>query len=78
MSRNSHIEKEVRAALAATGLPYEITNGSRHRKVYLAGKFIAALCHNPGRGRDSKQAIRAIRQRVKELECRTAEALVKT
>lgn len=69
MSRNAHIEKEVRAALAATGLPYEIKTGSRHRKVYLAGRFIVALCMTPGRGRDSKQAIAAIKRRVREIEC---------
>lgn len=69
MSTNA-VNRAIEAALRKTGLPYEIKNGSKHKKVFLAGKFILAICHSPGRGRDAKHAEAAIAKRLRELECR--------
>lgn len=62
------IEVEVRAALEATGLPWEIKDGGKHQKVYLAGKFIVSLCRCPGERRDAKHALAKIRSRMRELQ----------
>lgn len=67
------VNREIEAALIATGLPYEIKHGGKHLKVYLAGAFILSLCRKPGPRRDSKQAIAAIKRRVRELECCMAD-----
>lgn len=83
MSNKGSIRRSVEAALKATGLPYEIRQGSRHKKVILAGKFIGVLCTIPGKRRDDKQIQAAIRQRLRELNinadtngtvCRTGRA----
>lgn len=62
-----HIER----CLAATGLPWSIENGGKHKKIILAGKFIAVMtqCGNAGRGRDTLQHELAIQKRVKEVKC---------
>lgn len=64
------INREIESALKATGLPYEIKNGGKHNKVYLAGKFILSICKEPGPRRDAKQAMSAIKRRVREIACR--------
>lgn len=67
MSSRGRIQREVETALKATGLDWEIKKGGHHRKVFLAGKMIGVLCNAPGVGRDSKQVLSSIRQRLREL-----------
>ena len=67
------VNREIEAALKATGLPYEIKIGGKHKKVYLAGRFIPSICMSPGPRRDAKQVIAAIKRRLRELECCTAD-----
>lgn len=73
--RNANIRKEVIAALKDTGLPYEVVSGGHHEKVYLAGAFVTVLCREPGRGRDSKQAIARIKVAVREFHAHTQRAV---
>lgn len=40
------IPRPIQRALEATGLPWEVTMGGRHRKVMLAGRFVAILPSN--------------------------------
>lgn len=39
------VTPKVRTALDATGLPWEIVNGKKHRKLMLDGRQIAVLSH---------------------------------
>ena len=80
MSCTSKAERAIIAALKATGLPYEIKEGGKHEKIYLAGKFIGVMSNagkfigvmsnagNSGRGRDEKGILCAIKRRLRELE----------
>ncbi len=51
MSRQ--VTPKVRAALDATGLPWEIVNGSKHRKLMIAGRQVAVLSYG-GNSRAAK------------------------
>ena len=70
MSCTSKTERAIISALKATGLPYEIKEGGKHEKIYLAGKFIGVMSNagNSGRGRDEKGILCAIKRRLRELE----------
>lgn len=69
MSKNL---RRIKDALCRTGLPWEIKQGSRHKKIFLADKMIGVVCTNgnASRGRDTDQIERAIAARVKEVKCR--------
>lgn len=43
MSRS--VTPKVREALNATGLPWEIINGSKHRKLVIDGRTVAVMSH---------------------------------
>lgn len=45
MKCKSKTEREIEDALRATGLPFEIRNGKKHKKVFLAGKLISVFSH---------------------------------
>lgn len=68
MSKNM---RRIRDVLCTTGLPWEIKQGGRHKKIFLAGKMIGVICTNGNgsRGRDTDQIERAIAARVKEVQC---------
>lgn len=64
-------ERQMRADLEATGLPYTIETGSRHRKIKILGHLVGIL---PMKGVDNRGDRRAylnvraqIRRKVKEL-----------
>jgi hypothetical protein len=42
MARDPFVES-YREALDATGLPWEVVNGSKHKKVYLGGRLVIVL-----------------------------------
>ena len=70
MTKSSNL-RHVERCLKATGLPWEIVQGSKHMKIILAGKFIGVLSNagNGGRGRSTSDAECAIKRRLKELKC---------
>ena len=47
------VDPQIRAALEDIGLPYEIRDGTRHKKVYLCGQLAAVLSRKPAQGRSS-------------------------
>lgn len=59
------IEREIRDFLKASGRPFEITEGTNHKHVYVDGKMIGVLCRNGGKRRDTKQIMAKIRQHLK-------------
>lgn len=65
-------EKKVREALEATGLPWVITTGKKHRHVRLCGRLVAVLPHKGGNGdadqHARKNVIGQIRRAAQELE----------
>ena len=63
----SKVERALRKRLKDCGLPFELEEGGKHTKVFLAGKFIGVICHK--RGRDLGTIEPAIKRRLKELEC---------
>jgi hypothetical protein len=58
------IPKEVEQALEETGLPWEIEEGSRHRKIKVAGRLVGILPHKArGQGgRGQRNVIAQIRR----------------
>lgn len=42
----------ITKALEATGLPWSIVHGSRHRKIFVAGRFAAIIPTNKIKERD--------------------------
>lgn len=64
------INGAVRDALEATGLPYELVNGSRHIKIVLAGRLAGILprrdAKDPG-SRAMKNTVAQIRRIEKEI-----------
>jgi hypothetical protein len=62
------VDPQIRTVLEAIGLPYEIRDGTRHKKVYVCGQLAAVLSRRPAQGRSSvKWTINNIR--------RTADAI---
>lgn len=63
--------KKVREALEATGLPWDITKGKRHRQVRLCGRLVGVLPHKGVNGdadqHAQKNVIGQIRRAAQEL-----------
>lgn len=59
--------KKIEALLNASKLPWEIENGSRHYKIWLAGKMIDVKSKDNRTDRDWRQLESRIRQRVREV-----------
>jgi hypothetical protein len=55
VTRTMLLPPKIQAALDETGLPYEVENGNRHRKIRLAGRMVGIIpmC---GNGSDSRRA----------------------
>lgn len=67
--RIGKIERGVRKALDATGLPWEIhVSGSMHKQIYLAGRKIGVICLEDQKRKDDKQIMAKIRGRIRELQ----------
>lgn len=41
------VPPELAAALDATGLPWEVEIGKKHRKIRLAGRLVTVIPHGP-------------------------------
>lgn len=65
------IPEQIRDALDATGLPYEVKPGKRHYKVYLSGRMCTVFSlsgrkHSPGLS-SCAAAVAAIRRCAREI-----------
>lgn len=58
----------LRELLEASGLEWRVEQGSRHRKVFVAGRMVLALPLSGGRdaGSQSKNAIAALRRAIRQ------------
>jgi hypothetical protein len=61
------LAKQMEALLAATGRPWEIVKGTKHYKIFLAGKMIAVGSVGSSTQRDPRQLQSAINRRMREL-----------
>jgi hypothetical protein len=63
------IDPKTRRVLEETGLPWELENGKKHTKIWLAGQFVGILPQN-GRiveGAAHKNVVAQIRRAAKEI-----------
>lgn len=64
-------------ALDATGLPWTVENGSKHKKVYLAGRLVAVLpnsrVNTTGTTRANSRTLRDIEKLANEIKTRRAD-----
>lgn len=68
----SQLPTEIAKALEATGLPWEIREGTKHRKIIIAGRFVTTLPHGKCKvmDRKTKNVVGHIRRAAK---CNTAQ-----
>ena len=62
------MEAQIRMALDATGLPWEISQGRGHQKIRLAGHLVGVVNVVPSEsGRPTKNIVAQIRRKAKEI-----------
>lgn len=68
MSR-SNFMKQLEAELESCGLPYEIRNGGKHRKLFIAGRMVNVLPHSPhDKGSVTKNLVAHVRRSIRQLK----------
>lgn len=70
MNPHRLITKRIKAALDATGLPWDVTHGKRHAHVRLNGRLCLVLsrCGGEGDVRGEKNSIRDIRKLERQIK----------
>ena len=67
-TRKNAIQRDVEAALVATGLAWEILPGSKHKKIFLDGQLVGVICRGQ-KSRDSKKTVARIRHYAERKRC---------
>jgi hypothetical protein len=68
MSHTPKLYRQAIALLEESGLPYEIVNGQKHRKVFVRGELVWVMSHGSHSGRDLAQ-IKSFIRKATERSC---------
>ena len=64
--RVPRLPEELRQILAASGLPWQITNGRKHFKVMIGDRMVAVLSHGKRLSRADPNMMASVRRIIKE------------
>lgn len=66
------IDDDILALLRASGVPWSATNGKRHVKLYVGGRFVQAVSRSTtshGSSHGERNALARVRRAVREYQC---------